>query len=247
MVEESHHTECEARMATPRPNRAGRVTGEFLLVVLGVLVALAVDSWWEVRQEREDERVYLQRLIEDLVEDSAVLALVDSATSEDVAELRAFSHLLARGVSDSDSLAFDRGISARFQLSRGAFQSAVTWNELVESGQLSLIRDTRLRGSLSTFFETVLPVISSAESRMESVMLEDAHLRTAVAGESWPTVSTSQYVDRAIWDHVDHDQFERQIREETLAAAQWSETVKSFQPIVWAQLEALRRALEVTQ
>lgn len=51
-----------------------RMAGEFLVIVVGVLVALAVDDWRQYRQHRELERDLLNRLEAELVADAADLA-----------------------------------------------------------------------------------------------------------------------------------------------------------------------------
>lgn len=51
-----------------------RTLGEFGVIVLGVLVALAVDGWAETRRERSTEAEYLARLEADLEEDSLQVA-----------------------------------------------------------------------------------------------------------------------------------------------------------------------------
>jgi hypothetical protein len=43
-----------------------RVLGELLLIVAGVLSALALDSWWEDQQDRQEETGYLEQLLLDL-------------------------------------------------------------------------------------------------------------------------------------------------------------------------------------
>ena len=42
--------------------RMGRGIAEFVVVVLGVMAALAGDNWREARQDAQTERVYLSRL-----------------------------------------------------------------------------------------------------------------------------------------------------------------------------------------
>lgn len=42
--------------------------GELTLIVVGVLVALAANSWWEDRRDRQRERAYLQQLLADVRE-----------------------------------------------------------------------------------------------------------------------------------------------------------------------------------
>jgi hypothetical protein len=44
----------------------GRVAGEFALIVVGVMVALAGDSWLEARSQQSLEREYLERIAADL-------------------------------------------------------------------------------------------------------------------------------------------------------------------------------------
>lgn len=59
----------------PTPSRIWRslsrldwraAAGEVALVVVGVLIALAVDAWWEGRGDRERERAYLRQLLSDV-------------------------------------------------------------------------------------------------------------------------------------------------------------------------------------
>ena len=50
------------------PARVARLAGEFLIIVVGVLVALSADTWIQSQQERQSEGAYLQALREDLVE-----------------------------------------------------------------------------------------------------------------------------------------------------------------------------------
>ncbi len=46
-----------------------RWAGEFVVIVLGILAALAVDSWSEQRDNRSLEQEYLSRIKEDLESD----------------------------------------------------------------------------------------------------------------------------------------------------------------------------------
>ena len=42
--------------------------GEIALVVIGILIALQINNWNEERQDKIDEKQYLQRIIYDLEE-----------------------------------------------------------------------------------------------------------------------------------------------------------------------------------
>ena len=126
---------------------------EFLVVVSGVLVALALNAWWGARADRGQEQAYLRQLAADL-----------AATEAQIAE------------ADSVSRPFDR---AGTQLLRAAFaeqrpprDSLLTWyltainyapppqpilgtaTALVETGDLNLIRDDSLRSAITSYAET---------------------------------------------------------------------------------------------
>jgi hypothetical protein len=40
--------------------------GEIVLVVLGILIAIQINNWNEIRKDRNQERVYLERVLLDL-------------------------------------------------------------------------------------------------------------------------------------------------------------------------------------
>ena len=68
-------------MADPRTVPWSRLVGEFLVIVVGVLAALGVDSWRERKQEEDLGQAYLRGLLTDLTADSTRLA-------DSVAQLR---------------------------------------------------------------------------------------------------------------------------------------------------------------
>ena len=47
--------------------------GEIALVVIGILIALQINNWNEIRKSRESTKIYLQAMIEDLNDDIAIL------------------------------------------------------------------------------------------------------------------------------------------------------------------------------
>lgn len=44
----------------------GLAVGEIALIVVGILIAIQVDSWNQSRQERQQEQRYIKSLLEDL-------------------------------------------------------------------------------------------------------------------------------------------------------------------------------------
>lgn len=57
-----------------REVRWGHVLVEFVMLVVGILLALAVNNWVEDRRDARIERQYLERLVRDFDADLALLA-----------------------------------------------------------------------------------------------------------------------------------------------------------------------------
>ena len=55
-----------------------RLTVESIAIVGSILVAFAIDAWWEDRQERGDERSYLSSLRQELIQGLDSVAQVES-------------------------------------------------------------------------------------------------------------------------------------------------------------------------
>ena len=105
----------------PRARRTTRVLTEFAVIVVGVLVALGVDSWNEGRAERDMERSYLEALANDLRGDSALV--VDTflpALAQKDSALRLIAPI-ARGEEPvpTDTLGFLRLVSLGGRLGSG--------------------------------------------------------------------------------------------------------------------------------
>lgn len=124
---------------------------EFLVVVAGVLVALAVGAWWQGRQDAATERAYLRQLAADLRETERAAADADA---------------FLRPVDRAGSLLW----LAFYEAERPPRDSLLAWAEramwtstvrpvtgtaeaLVATGDLALIRDDSLRTAVTAYLE----------------------------------------------------------------------------------------------
>jgi len=153
-------------MSDPAPrSRVIRMGAEFLVIVVGVLVALAVDEWSNSVQERELEREYLQSLSRDLAEDSAAYAgALAPNVEEALAALREIVSV-ARGFEAMpiDTVAFVRLMwESRFSVTQFE-ERRTTFEELLATGNLSLIRSAELRASIVSYYEQVRMSTSRSE------------------------------------------------------------------------------------
>jgi hypothetical protein len=150
---------CELRRRRGSAARAGRTwpgtlrwfSAEFLVVVTGVVVALALNAWWHERQDRKREVLYLQQLSVDLVATEAELAAAQEFFMERaLASARVTQAFWQPSPPSPDSLvaSLSRPLSSfRHRPVLG------TIHALVATGDLRLIRSDALRSELIAYLE----------------------------------------------------------------------------------------------
>ncbi len=125
----------------------GCVKGSFVVIVVGVLVALAADAGWAERQDRVREGEALSDLLEEFRENQTVLLFDIEANrrARQSGEAWALAVLGRVSVSpDSASALFVTALrDARFDPATGALRS------LLDGGELGLIQDLDLRRALA--------------------------------------------------------------------------------------------------
>lgn len=147
-----------------------RLVAEFFVIIVGVLVALAVDQWRESRLDRELEREYLLRLRADLEETRTA---VENVTSD-------FNRLVAHGIAVArvldgsepfpvDTLGF---LASALQVSRGGYDPAVSrgaYDDLISTGNLRVIQNEALRYGLSSFYGQVMSMLSPVDYSADKI------------------------------------------------------------------------------
>ena len=125
--------------------------GEILLVVIGILIALQVNNWNELRKQQQRESVYLERLNENLHSDKKLFQL----------NLDFYKQVQSYG---ETALAYaENGIvqGSNWSVLLAYFQSSQIWPILIESstydelksaGELSLLKSVLLRESLAFYY-----------------------------------------------------------------------------------------------
>ncbi len=130
-------------------SQAGRLVAEFVVIVTGVLVALAADRWNQGRAEQAAETAYLDRLELDIRSDSlraeGFLSLADSISAANAALIE----LVDGGDRPQDLVGT---IVAAFQ--ELVLPPPATWNDLVSTGSLALLRDLEVRRAVVAYYST---------------------------------------------------------------------------------------------
>ena len=128
-----------------------RLLAELVIVAVGVGVALAVDNWNETRKELVAERDYLRGIAADLKASAKSLERTRKAAIENRAALEQLI-AIAKGSSPPP----DRELAV--QLVRATYLdlprlTTITFEELVSTGSLRILRNTRFKRALAESLE----------------------------------------------------------------------------------------------
>jgi len=132
--------------------------GEIILVVIGILLALQINTWNNNKQEAKLEQQYINRLITELKED----AIYYNKKSNQFAEIsNAIFNVQQFWLNDNliieDSLKFWDD----FRTASGSgpwYKQPVIWTQLVQSGELKLLKNQFLIESLFKHYAEVKSV-----------------------------------------------------------------------------------------
>lgn len=127
--------------------------GEVLLVVIGILLALQLDAWSQMNKERQLEREYLKRLNVDLDRDLNIVKSIERYLTQKEESL-----MMVRGfIDDPNAIMGDSVITILndSDIIGTDFPNARltgTFQEMISSGHLRLIRNTNLRNNVVNYY-----------------------------------------------------------------------------------------------
>jgi len=147
-------------------------TGEILLVVVGILIALQVNNWNEARKDREKERNYIARLHAEVIEaEASRIGNLESVTKR-VADAKAMTAVV---FGERDAASLDASVCtsmARLGIFYLEGYTLPTLDELMATGNLDVIRDAPLRGALTRYQSFA----KAQESRLSAIHIDKPDL-----------------------------------------------------------------------
>jgi len=147
------HPGATRRWETLR-GRAGVAIGQLLIILVGVVVALAADRWNQGRLDRASAGDYLASLEQDLREDTASLsAELEMAERREVEARLILDVVIEKKTIDDPSEFVLAVVNAAWY--GEPVQSRETFDDLVETGRLGLIQDQALRRGLTDYYHFV--------------------------------------------------------------------------------------------
>jgi hypothetical protein len=149
-----------------------QAVAEVALIVAGIIVALAVDSWWQDKTERKVEIVYLEALKADFQEnlESLEAAIHDHENVINVGD--EVLNIIKAGLNENSTEDFFSKIGNELYFFHNWMPATGTYDDLVNSGRLLYIQSTQLRTALSEFQKS-LEVIR----QMEQLQTENYYVR----------------------------------------------------------------------
>ena len=167
-------------MTTGRRANASFLLAELIVVLMGVLIALGVDSWWQGRAERGRELAYLRSINADL---AVTVESLQSAIEGDSANFNRLDSALVFLVGQEDVPVQELSrLTATtivpFKLNTG------TLNALVGTGDIGLVQSETLRSQLiasaarfSEGYDGTQSVLSRAANNVHGLVIELTRLQ----------------------------------------------------------------------
>ena len=128
--------------------------GELAIVVVGVLIALGVDSWNDERLDRRLEHRYMAGLVQDLREDTLELGRALALAEQFAEDGRSVLRVAEGGDPGRTPAEFLRSIEFAGFL-YFPIHTRPTYDELVSTGNLGLLRDGGLKRDLAAYYAEI--------------------------------------------------------------------------------------------
>ena len=166
-----------------------RISVEAATIVASILLAFAIDAWWQERQIRVEEQEILAGLHSEFVANHEVLTRHLSANLRGMQSLEDILSLIEGGQSqDTKSIV----LAALFDMG-GPFTTDIgngTLHALLSSGRLETLTSTRLRGLL-TAWEGVIGDVWDDEANLSKVVIEISIPYFVQENYSWHAIKRS--------------------------------------------------------
>jgi hypothetical protein len=142
-----------------------RATFEFVIIVMGVLAAFAVENWRESRAEAALEAEYVERLLSDVALDIETLQFTLGLAEQKIGGLREVRNWNRNNPPSPEHLVkiLSRSLNLGWSLPR---LNTATFEDLNSTGRLGLIKDIELRRAILDYYRN----LSNARERLERRM-----------------------------------------------------------------------------
>ena len=128
--------------------------GEIVLVVVGILIALQINTWNEQYKDRQQEQVYYCKLLEDVNQDQLLL---EKLMVENESRIKASNEMiqLLQQESPGRKEVVNKMRAAIAKITFTFKASLAAFNDLKSSGSLRIIKDSDLKSRLLNYYSSM--------------------------------------------------------------------------------------------
>lgn len=126
--------------------------GEIVLVVIGILIALSINNWNESRKESLIEQNYLKRLLVDLESDYKTLTFSKGLSNDRINQIKLLTDVIKNPLMPNENAILIIESIEKVTWRSYLPLSKIVYNELLNSGKMSLIQSEKLRNLLSNYY-----------------------------------------------------------------------------------------------
>jgi hypothetical protein len=123
--------------------------GEIVLVVIGILIALSINNWNELRKDREKEQLFLNKLSSNLSDDIGSLKNIMHSDSLLVEDLNKLTNEILT-VNDSEELSFYN--NSRYKYYKFSANTSL-YDNMISTGQIGLFRNDSIFDALTDYYK----------------------------------------------------------------------------------------------
>jgi hypothetical protein len=128
--------------------------GEVLLIVVGIFIALQLNNWNDYRKQRQSEKEYYCKLLEDLNQDSLNIIRLIQETEGRLTSSNRMLHFLQQSSPKQEDVV--REMLGAISKTTFTFKPSTTaFDDLKSAGNLKLLRDVALKDSLTAYYSAL--------------------------------------------------------------------------------------------
>jgi hypothetical protein len=135
--------------------------GEIILVVIGILIALSINNWNEVRVKQLDINYSLVQILNDLSQDNNELEMYNRNETKRISKLTDISKSIINK-KELDSLLMSLDMYINISLNNSGYSALKT------SGKISNINNSELKYGLTNYYEEINEDLVSASNYSET-------------------------------------------------------------------------------
>jgi len=158
--------------------------GEIVLVVIGILIALQINTWNESRKQKQIEKQVLKSLFQEIEKDKNALKQIDYQYKSDLLKITYFKNLYWKeqhSMADALSLNEFWGF-----FNRDVNPNRITYDEMISTGKLYFLSNQNLVNKIINYYELIDNHIY--QSRQDRIEFRANFFNVSQMKEFWLTV-----------------------------------------------------------